>query len=52
VKNHVHRILRKTGGNRSNRDRGTLPTGEMAHPSPTHPLHCEALPRAEAAETR
>ena len=27
-------------------------TGQMALPSPTHPLHYEALPSAEAAETR
>ncbi len=27
-------------------------TGETTDPSPIYPLHCEALPRAEAAETR
>jgi hypothetical protein len=31
---------------------GNTATGGMAHPSPIYPLHCEALPRAEAAETR
>jgi DNA-binding CsgD family transcriptional regulator len=38
VKNHVHRILRKTKDIRLNRDRGTLPRGNWL--IPLQPTHC------------